>query len=185
MDNERPPWRRFEPVLLWMLIAQIATNIPTLSKVRMRAELLILRAAVLASVLVVVYAIGLVSGNGLHLHGSLGHEHDGSRAHSHSWTAHVHESTIASYRCADDAGISREESNHDHRVPLIHIIAVPASPSPVEQIVASDNPSSFDLTAAFGSPFPVPSPWVYPREASPPFNDWPQSPNSGRSPPIS
>lgn len=140
---------------------------------------------VLRSVLLVCYASGLVFGGGLHLHVSISHDHDSAPPHIHSLLAHMHETAIPSYPGHNNETISPRDTHHNHPVPSLEPIAVPASTAGPKHVIQNTvtNP-----TEAIRHSFPslsISLLHVLPRETSPPLLARTDLPDSGRSPPAS
>lgn len=134
------------------------------------------------SVLVLSYAIGLICGDGLHLHESLSHKHDGENHHAHSWTAHVHPVTVVPAAHHDRQSIL--DPDHDHDIQVVHFVAVPPSTSRAQHLIQGFVVSPADLVKPFFSNVPTSFLFVLPHETSPPLLAQTDHPDSGRSPPA-
>lgn len=137
--------------------------------------------SVFGSALMFCYVVGLIFGNGLHLHESLTHGHDGAGSHSHAWSVHVHSSEIG-LSALSLAGIGNPD--HDHDVASVALLAVPAS-------VSTPKLSNLNQVRAPACIQPPPTPdfllpllFAVPRETSPPLFAITDRPVSGRSPPF-
>ena len=140
------------------------------------------RALFVVLILLSSYFIGLTFGNGLHLHESLTHEHDGASSHEHSWAAHVHETAITPSATPVDEEISAQKTAHDHAVPVVHIVAVPASSSTPTNSVLNVFAGPGDVVESSLPFFSISL--LLPRETSPPLPAQTHFSNLGRSPPI-
>jgi hypothetical protein len=90
----------------------------------MRNILSILSSA-LAAFLLISYLIGVMFGSGLHVHGSLSHDHEDRHRHTHAFATHVHDTEIVPH--PDSHGESLIEIEHLHSVHVLHLIAVTVS----------------------------------------------------------
>lgn len=135
-------------------------------------------------VLLVSYMMALAFGNGLHVHESLRHEHDGTDSHTHSWTAHVHQSMVTPSGTAKSQIRSTQEQDHLHPVPVVQLIAGSAPTS------SQKHPSQRIVVASVGVEristfFPLFSfLFLFPRETLPPLSSWTGLLDSGRAPPT-
>lgn len=127
---------------------------------------------------------GFVFGGGLHLHSSIGHEHENADHHTHTMAAHVHNTVLLPSPGFENETISSLENEHQHPVPLVQLIAVRASAPTTIQSFQYDFACSADLPRRF---FPDPAIsilFVFPHETSPPLRSLTGSSDSGRSPPT-
>jgi hypothetical protein len=88
-------------------------------------NILSILSSTLAAFLLISYLIGVMFGSGLHVHGSLSHDHEDRHLHTHAFAAHVHDTDIVPP--PDSHGESLIEIEHLHSVHVLHLIAVSGS----------------------------------------------------------
>lgn len=142
------------------------------------------RTFLLAVTLLFSYLIGLIFGGGLHLHESLTHEHAAAYSHEHSWAAHVHETAIVPLATDVSQEISPQKTDHDHVVPVVHLVAVPVSASTATNSPLAMFASLLDVVESSFPHLSISLLFVLPRDTSPPLLAQAGFSDAGRSPPA-
>ena len=152
------------------------------SPIMLRCSFILL--STLKAVLPLTYLIGVVFGGGLHLHESLSHQHEGTHLHTHSYVAHVHNAAVFRFPALNGETISPVENEHQHPVPLVQLIAVPASTSTITKSIQHNVTCPVDLPQTGFPDLFVPILFAFPHETSPPLHSLTGFSDSGRSPPT-